>query len=128
MLAAGPTPIAKLAPLDAYCQQRGPNLAFCGANGSCMPRSLMHKCAAAPYEASPAVPSIGACLLDKMAYCTNYPMNEEVLACQNGASYSQRPRTLIDEASFQSLALFPAAFLDGMWRGGGCRAVTLQPY
>lgn len=114
----GTTPISTLAPLQAYCAQFDPRLSFCEAWGSCTYHR--HKCPDAPYEGPPAVPSIDACLHRNMEYCTNYPMPEQVLACQNGASYSQRPRMLIDQDTLRSMTLFTDAFLDGMSQSLKC--------
>ena len=119
------TPIGRLAPMEAYCQQQDPNLHFCEAWGSCTLQP--GKCPIPPYEGGAMVPGIDACLHDAMVFCTNYPMPEQVLACQNGVSYSPRPRVLIDPAGFQSMTLFTNAFLDGMSKSLKCH-VGVMPY
>jgi len=125
-MATGTTPISKMGPLQAYCAQSDARLSYCDAWGSCTYHK--HKCPDPPYESAPAVPSIDACLHTNMEYCTNYSMPEQVLACQNGVSYSQRPRMLMDNNTLQSVTLFTDAFLDGMSRSLKCHSGVMPLY
>ena len=122
----GATPISMLAPLQAYCAQIDPRLHFCEAWGSCTYHQ--HKCPDAPYETPPEVPSLDACLYSNMQYCTNYSMPEQVLACQNGVSYSQRPRVLLDGDTLRSVTLFTDAFTDGMSQSLKCHPGVMPLY
>ena len=74
------------------------------------------------------VPSIDACLHTNMEYCTNYSMPEQMAACQNGVSYSQRPRMLIDSDTLRSMTLFTDSFLDGMSQSLKCHAGVMPLY
>jgi hypothetical protein len=123
--ATAPTPVGMMSPMEAYCQQQDPALHYCEAWGSCTAQP--QKCPTPPFEGGAMVPGIDACLRDGMAYCGNYSMPEQVLACRNGVSYSQRPRVLIDPAGFQSMTLFTDAFLDGVSRARKCHA-GVMPY
>jgi len=123
---APPTPISKLDPLQAYCAQLDPRLSYCEAWGSCTYHK--RKCPDAPFLATPAVPSVDACLHSNMEHCGNYSMPEQVRACENGVSYSQRPRMAINGDTLRSMTLFPDPFLDGMSRSLKCHSGVMPCY
>ena len=126
MQAQEATPISQLAPLQAYCSQIDPRLSYCDAGGSCTYRK--NKCPDQPFVATPAVPSVSACLSSNMDRCSNYSMPEQAAACQQGVSYSQRPRTSMNSDTLRGMTLFPEAFLDGMTRSLKCHSEVMPYY